>query len=118
MFNISVTPVNSTDQILALQYVVSVEGQAGGDFVAFAFIGDLPVGAGLPSSIFYASCDEVNTNQGGKSLTVQVVGGINDPSKLEVSELRSRTNISNHRQTPSPRRLTRACTGARGWSLA
>lgn len=80
MFNISVTPVAPTDQIINLQYIVSVEGQPEGDFVAFVFIGDLPQGDGLSSSIFYASCDAVTANRQGKSLTVQIAGGINSTS--------------------------------------
>lgn len=78
MFNISIAPVKPTDQIINLQYIVSVEGQPQRDFAAFVFVGDLPVGTGLPTSIFYASCDAVKANQSGKSLTVQVVGGVND----------------------------------------
>jgi hypothetical protein len=77
MFNISVTPVNPTDTILALQFIASIEGQPEGDFSAFVFIGDLPQGAGLSQAIFYASCDAVMANQTGKELTVLVVGGIN-----------------------------------------
>ena len=87
MFNISVTPINATDQILNLQYVVSTGNQTQGDFVAFAFIGTLSQGAGFPSSIFYCSCDGVNANQNGQSLIVQVVGAINNVSNVfDVSQ--------------------------------
>ena len=87
MFNVSVTPANPTDRILALQLIVSVQDQPAGDFVAFVFVGDLPPGAGLPSMIFYSSCDGIKANQSGKSLTVQVVGGINVASNpFDVSK--------------------------------
>lgn len=82
MFNIGVTPVAPTDQIINLQFIVSVEGQPEGDFVAFVFIGDLPKGAGLTSAIFYASCDAVKANRQGKALTVQIAGGINTTTNL------------------------------------
>jgi hypothetical protein len=77
MFNISVTPANPTDQILALQFIASIQDQPQGDFSAFVLIGDLPQGAGLPSAIFYASCNAVTANQSGQALTVQIAGGIN-----------------------------------------
>jgi hypothetical protein len=87
MFNISVMPVAPTDQIINLQYIVSVEGQPAGDFVAFVFVGSLPKGAGLPSSIFYASCGAVTANRQGNALTVQVAGGINTaPNTFDVSQ--------------------------------
>jgi hypothetical protein len=78
MFDISVTPVNPTDQILNLQYIVSVDDQPQGEFVAFAFIGSFPAGAGLPQSIFYASCDGVNASNDGHLLTVEIAGAVND----------------------------------------
>jgi hypothetical protein len=88
MFQISVTPKRPTDQIINLQYIVSVSNQPPGDFVSFIFIGDLPVGAGLPSSIFYASCDAVNANRdGGYQLVVEVVGAVNStPNMFSVTK--------------------------------
>ena len=84
MFNIAVKPEKPTDQLVEIQYIVSVEGQPHGHFVSFAYIGSLPVGVGLPSSIFYSSCDGVKANRNGKSLTVTVTGGA--PSIFEVSK--------------------------------
>lgn len=87
MFNISISPVKLTDQIINLQYIVSFEGQSPGDFAAFVFIGNLPQGTGLPSSIFYASCDAIKANQSGQFLKVQVVGGINETeNQFDVSQ--------------------------------
>ena len=86
MFNISVEPDRPTDTILNLQYIVSVQGQPQGEFVAFVFIGDLPKGAGLPSSIFYSSCGAVQANRSGKALVVDVVGGVNSaPNVFSIS---------------------------------
>jgi hypothetical protein len=84
MFAISASPANSSDTILNLQLIVTIEGQSLGNFSAFAFIGSLPAGAALPSMIFYASCDAVTANQNGKSLTVQVVGGVNVPENVFI----------------------------------
>jgi len=87
MFNITVKPATEGDRILNLQYVVSVEGQPQGEFVAFVFIGNLPKNHGLENSIFYASCDAVNANRQGKSLTVQVAGAIDEISNpFDVSQ--------------------------------
>jgi hypothetical protein len=64
-----------------------VRGQPDGEFVAFVFIGDLPAGVGLPSSIFYASCGAVNANRQGSTLVVEVVGAINSvPNMFNIQK--------------------------------
>ena len=82
IFNISVAPVRSSDQILNLQYIVSVEGQQPGAFASFVYIGNLEPGQGFPVSQFYASCRAVMANRQGSALTVLIVGAVNNVSNV------------------------------------
>ena len=78
MFSISVSPITSTDQLINVQFIVQYEGQAQTDFTAFFMFPPMDAGCGYAAVPMYAGSDAVSENRAGKSLTVMVVGGVND----------------------------------------
>ncbi len=80
MFDISVSPVNSDNQLINVQFIVQYEGQAQQEFTAFIIFPALPKGFGYGATPMYCSAEAVTQNRLGKSLTVMVVGGVNAAS--------------------------------------
>ena len=80
MFNITVSPVNSGNQLINVQFIVQYEGQPPQEFTAFIFLATLPKGMGYGATPMYCSAEAVTQNRSGKSLTVMVVGAVNAAS--------------------------------------
>ena len=77
MFDISVSPIKSSDQLINVQFIVQYAGQAQQAFTAFIFLEEQPAGTGYAATPMFCGTDAVVQNRAGKALTVMVVGGVN-----------------------------------------
>lgn len=77
MFDIAVAPLNASDTLISVQFIVQYEGQGPQDFTAFIFFPTRGAGQMFAANPLYCGADAIEQNRAGKALTVMVVGGVN-----------------------------------------
>ena len=77
MFNIAVAPVQATDQLINVQFIVQYATESPQAFTAFIFLGSAPAGEGLSATPMFSGNDAIAQNRLGVPLLISVVGGVN-----------------------------------------